>query len=235
MKFTDQQLEQAVKQVTHSLGSAPFAEKEQAFSPAFEAKIERLLRTEHRKKQLKTFTRSAAAIILALVMLGGSFLLLNTEARAFTLSWCRKIIGNRYSYTFTGDHTGETLPQVEITALPEGYVLYQDSKGDQTRLLRYRKPVEGKSTIIPLSLEYSWMQDGFATMLLEDNLHTLTCTQVTVNGRPADLYRSVSNRNSIRNHYLLWMDEDSGIFFYLSTRLSAEETIAVAESIRPVK
>ena len=116
MKSTDQQLEQAAKQVTHALGSAPFVEEEQAFSPAFEAKIERLLRTECRKRQLKTFARSAAAIILVLVMLGGSFLLLNTEARAFTLSWCRKIIGNRYSYTFTGDHTGETLPQVEITA-----------------------------------------------------------------------------------------------------------------------
>ncbi len=235
MKLTDQQLELAAKQVTKAMGNAPFSEEEQTFSPEFEKKVARMLKKQRHGTSLRAFARSAAAIVLALVMLGGSFLLLNTEARAFTLSWYRKVIGNRYSYTFTGDHEGEPLPQFEITALPEGYVLYQDSESDQTRLLRYRKPVEGKSTIIPLSLEYSWMQDGFATMLLEDNLHTLTCTQVTVNGCPADLYRSVSNRNSIRNHYLLWMDEESGIFFYLSTRLSAEETIAIAESIHPLK
>lgn len=231
MILRDKDLEQAAKQVCRSLAEDHPEVSTEPFSPAFEASMERLLRTERHRNRWKALARSAAAILLILATLGGSVLLLNTEARALTLSWCRKIIGNRYSYTFTGDHTGETLPQVEIT-LPEGYVLYHDSKGDKTRLLRYRKPVEGKSTIIPLSLEYSWMQDGFAAMLVEDTLHTLTYTQVTVNGCPADLYRSVTKNSSIRNCYLLWMDEDTGIFFYLSTRLSPEETIAVAESIR---
>jgi hypothetical protein len=235
MKISDKDLEQAAKIVCSSLSEELPAISNEPFSPAFEEKMEQLLRTEHQNKRWKVFARNTAAIVVVLLTLGGSILLLNTEARALTLSWCRKIIGDRYSYTFTGDHTGERLPDVEITALPEGYVLYDDSNGDKTRLLRFRKPVEGKSTIIPLSLEYSWMQDDFATMILDDEYNSLTCMQVTVNGCPADLYLSVSKKTSIRHHYLLWMDEDSGIFFYLNTRLPAEETIAVAESIHIVK
>ena len=86
MKISDKDLEQAAKKVCSSLSEELPAISNEPFSPAFEEKMEQLLRTEHQNKRWKVFARNTAAIVVVLLTLGGSILLLNTEARALTLS-----------------------------------------------------------------------------------------------------------------------------------------------------
>ena len=65
--------------------------------------------------------------------------------------------------------------------------------------------------------------------------HTVNEQLVTVNGKPAHLYEDVNPSNGQRHYILVWIDQEAGLVFRLGTSLSIDETIAVAESVRPVK
>ena len=235
MKFTDQQLEQAAKQVTHALGSAPFVEEEQVFSPAFEERMTRLMKQQNRRKWLKRIACSAASVLLLLVIGGGLFLTFNLEARALAQAWYRCVSARRYTYHFTEDRRGQPLPDYEATWLPEGYRHTSTRRYKNTVRVGYQKQSPNARYIIPIGLEYFWISDQMSMIVGEYGDHKLIPQEVTVNGSPAQLYEEINLRDGSRDYDLVWIDQEVGLVFRLATSLSAEETIAVAESIRPVK
>ncbi len=237
MKLTDQQLEQAAKQVINALGSAPFAEEEQTVSPAFEEQMARLLKQRKRRKWLKRIACSAASVLLLLVIGGGLLLTFDLEAQAIAGAWYRSVSAERHTYRFTEDRRGQPLPDYEATWIPEGYRYTKTTRFKNTTRVGYRKESRYERYITPMGFEYFWISDQ-VTMLVhvgDYGGHTITEQPVTVNGNTAYLYEDINRWNNTRNYDLVWIDREAGLVFRLGTSLSAEETIAVAESIRPVK
>jgi len=237
MKFTDQELKQAAKQAMLSMAAAvsPAEEVDDAFSPEFEESMARMLRKHRWKNVLKKLTCSAAAIFLLAVMGGGLFLTFNLEAQAMASAWYRSISAERYTYHFTEDRRGQSLPDYEATWLPEGYRHSRTRRYKNTTLVGYKKDDPKARYIIPMGLEYFWISDQVTMIVGEYGGHTVTERAVTVNGTPAHLYEDFNPWNETTHYVLVWVDQEAGLVFRLGTSLSAEETIAVAESIRPVK
>lgn len=225
MKFTDQQLEQAAKQVTHALGSAPFVEEEQVFSPAFEARIERLLHTQRRKKLLNTLVRSAAAVLMMVIILCGTVLTFDAEARAGVLYHWRSFSLRTGSYSFTNAEVDIPLEEYIVTAegctctinVAEGkYCLQMYESDNHVFFLKYCRMVSSQNFTISTPF---WDKDA-------------SISKVTINGLEGDLYRtSVATRPNT----LVWMDTNSGIAFILFGAMPCNDLIALAESIRPVQ
>lgn len=235
MKLTDRQLEQAAKQVRNALGSAPFAEEEQEVSPAFEARMTSLLQQQKRRKWFRRIACTAASLLLFLVIGGGLFLTFDLEARAMAMAWCRSVSAEKYTYRFTEDRRGQPLPDYEATWLPEGYCHSRTRRYKNTTLVGYKKEDPKARYVIPMGFEYFWISDQVTMIVGKYGGHTVTEQAVTVNGIPAHLYEDFNPWNETTHYILVWMDQEAGLVFRLGTSLSAEETIAVAESIRPVK
>ncbi|MBR5536584.1 MAG: DUF4367 domain-containing protein [Clostridia bacterium] len=235
MKFDDKQLAQAAKELSHAMGTSLSKPEEQVFSPAFEEKMEQLLKKQRRQKYLKRIACSAASILALLITVGCLFLALNTEARAYLQTWYRSVSIGRYTYRFNEDRRGQPLPDYEVTWLPEGYRYNRTRRFENTTLVSYRKESPTERYITPLGLEYFWISDQMALTVGAYGNHTVTQQQVTVNGKPAHLYENINSSNGQRDYILVWIDQEAGLVFRLGTSLSIEETIAVAENIRPVK
>jgi len=235
MKFDDKQLEQAAKELSRAMGAAFTPPEEPAFSPAFEEKMERLLKKQRRQKMLKRLACGAASILLLLVMAGGLFLTFDLEARAMAQAWYRSVSAGRYTYRFTEDRRGQPLPDYEATWLPEGYRHTSTRRYKNTVRVGYQKQPPNARYITPMGLEYFWISDQMTMIVGDYGGHSVLTREVTVNGNPAQLYEDINPRNGSRDYDLVWIDQEAGLVFRLATSLSAEETIAVAESIRPVK
>lgn len=235
MKLTDEKLKQAAGQVAQTMGSMPLPSEEPTFSPVFEEKMTRLLRQQKRLKLWKRLACGAASILLLLVMTGTMVLTLNIEAQAIFQTWRRSVSAGRYTYRFTEDRRGQQLPYYEITKLPEGYFHKRTTRFENSALVSYQKQAPNAKYIDPLGLEYFWISDQVAMIVGEYGGHTVTAQQVTVNGTPAHLYEDINPSNGMRHYVLVWIDQDAGLVFRLGTCLTAEETIAAAESIHPIE
>ena len=150
-------------------------------------------------------------------------------------AWYRSISAEKYTYRFTEDRRGQPLPDYEATWLPEGYRHSRTRRYKNTTLVGYKKDDPKARSIIPMGLEYFWISDQVTMIVGEYGGHTVTERAVTVNGTPAHLYEDFNPWNETTHYVLVWVDQEAGLVFRLATSLSAEETIAVAESIRPVK
>lgn len=234
MRFDDKQLEQAAKELSRAMGTSLPEPEEQVFSPAFEGKMKQLLKKQRRHKFLKCAVYSAASILILLVMVGGLFLTFNLEARAMVQAWYRSVSAEKYTYRFTEDRRGQPLPDYEATWLPEGYCHSRTRRYKNTTLVGYKKEDPKARYIIPMGFEYFWISDQVTMIVGEYGGHTVTQQEVTVNGKPAHLYEDFNPWNETLHYVLVWVDQEAGLVFRLGTSLSAEETIAVAESIRPI-
>ena len=235
MKFDDKQLAQAAKELSHAMGTSLSKPEEQVFSPAFEERMTRLMKQQNRRKWLKRIACSAASVLLLLVIGGGLFLTFNLEARAMASAWYRSISAEKYTYRFTEDRQGQPLPDYEATWLPEGYRHSRTRRYKNTTLVGYKKDDPKARYIIPMGLEYFWISDQVTMIVGEYGGHTVTERAVTVNGTPAHLYEDFNPWNETTHYILVWIDQEAGLVFRLGTSLSIDETIAVAESVRPVK
>ena len=235
MKFDDKQLEQAAKKLSCAMGTSLPEPEEQVFSPSFEEKMKQLLKRQRRQKYLKRIACSAASILALLITVGCLFLALNTEARAYLQTWYRSVSIGRYTYRFNEDRRGQPLPDYEVTWLPEGYRYNRTRRFENTTLVGYRKESPTERYITPLGLEYFWISDQMALTVSAYGNHTVAQQQVIVNGKPAHLYEDINTSNGQRHYILVWIDQEAGLVFRLGTSLSIDETIAVAESVRPVK
>lgn len=235
MKFDDKQLAQAAKELSHAMGTSLSKPEEQVFSPAFEEKMEQLLKKQRRQKYLKRIACSAASILALLITVGCLFLALNTEARAYLQTWYRSVSIGRYTYRFNEDRRGQPLPDYEVTWLPEGYHYNRTRRFENTTLVGYRKESPTERYITPLGLEYFWISDQVTMIVGKYGGHTVTEQAVSVNGIPAHLYKDFNPWNETTHYILVWIDQEAGLVFRLGTSLSIDETIAVAESVRPVK
>lgn len=197
------------------LSSLPEPEDcEHDFSPAFEKKMRPLLRRSQHPVLYRA-ARQAAACFLALLVLSGVWLGVDTEARAAFFRWVREVLPTQIVYQFAGQPTacGVYRP----AWVPEGYEEVDSWEG----IVIYVN-AQGKN----LSLQYGPMQEGSALYVTDTDKTVLT--SVDVNGIPGEFYLSTDPHIS---NSLLWLDEDAGMFFTISGFPEEDDILHMAESV----
>lgn len=229
MKITDEALYQHVAEARDIwLDALPKDDElpEHQFSDGFMSSLETMEvqeKAQHKKKSRSPFSR-VAAVFLAVLIGSGTWLGINTEARAAFTQWIRDIWEDGVVYTFVGESPDTLLPDFHCSWLPEGMETAEFGRLNQQGYMVYF----GENDL-HCSLDYSYMQEGSAHFISPSGEDGLRHEVVEINGMPGDFY--IESEDGL-SHVLLWFDEDAGIAFSLHSNLPPEDILRMAESVK---
>lgn len=198
-------------------------ENQYSFPPKFERKIQRLKRRADHPVFYKTMHR-VASIALAILIISGTWVTANAEARAAVIGWVKEIYTTYIVYIFGGESQNTTTQTDYRPAwLPDGYTESYCDRSEDTIFVAYTNET-GQM------MNFSYIHGPDETKWLVDRNNMVT-TQVRVNDNAADLFISTDSDYA---NAIMWSDaEDTA--FYLSGFVDEAALIRIAESVVPVK
>ena len=208
--MTEQVLNQLTRRVMLDavrLEYDPLETEPHAFSPAFERRMKRLLRRGRHPVWHKTL-HAAACLLLALLLSGCAVLAVSPEAREVFSGWVREVHETYFLYHF--ETSAEDCP-VKGDEIPQGLdagksvLTCEDGKG-------------GRLTI-------TYAQEFDVTGLRPDECKA-DAVSVLVGEDRAFWF---PGREGTR--HLVWVDGESGVFFWISGPLAGEELIRIGEGM----
>ena len=228
MKITDEALYQHAAEARDIwLDTLPKDDElpEHQFSDEFMASFEAMKKQDkvQRKKKSLRPLRRVAAVFLAFLIGSGTWLGVNTEARAAFTQWIRNIWEDGVVYTFVGESPDKSIPDFHCTWLPEGM-----KAEELVHLGQQGYTVYFGENDLHCSLDYSYMQEGSAHFISPSGEDGLRHEVVEINGMPGDFYIEKEEGHS---HVLLWFDEKTSIAFTLHSNLPPEDILRMAESV----
>ena len=193
---------------------------EHSFSPSFERKMKRLLRRGRHPIWYKAL-HAAACLLLALLLSGCAVLAVSPAAREAFAGWVREVHDTYFSYQYVGpdQDVQEDLTKIAFlpTWLPEGY---QEAERPQLYgMVNISYEADGKETAV-----FGYAPELSMTVYTEN----AEAHEAQVHGRRADLYLDGQEGN---RNVLVWTDEDTGFFLWISAPFSGEELVKMAESV----
>lgn len=198
-------------------------EKQHSFPSKFERKIERLKRRADHPVFYKTMHR-VASIVLAILIISGTWVTANAEARAAVIGWVKEIYSTYIVYIFGGESQNTTTPtDYRPTWIPDGYADSYYDRSEDTTFVAYTN-----ETGQMINFSYIHAPDESKWLVDRNNMVT---TQVRVNDNAAELFISTDSDYS---NAIIWSDADDNAF-YLSGFVDEAELIRIAESVVPVK
>ena len=225
--ISEEMLREAAQEATKAyLESLPEPEEcQHTFSPAFERRMNRLLRRE-KHKTLYPSLRRIAGFLLVLVLCGGVFLGTNAQAREAFFGWISEQVEGVRRYF----HVGEATPSSEIVRyqidIPEGYQL-EDSQ-EREAFFDYFYENEAKEYI---TFTYQYVTETSIGETYFDDREAEK-KQITIHGNPADLYISYSEEE---DNTVVWVDQKTGALISITAFMDEEALIELAESVAPVE
>lgn len=165
------------------------------------------------------------AVILLVILLGFSGLMASSPTvRAAVLQWVTEWYETHIIYRYAGAAITGTLPQYEITELPEGYVEAENERIERQNYVSivYQDSETGKT----LYFDYVYMQQGSAIDFVTEDVEI---EPTKVNGMDGHLLL-VEDWENMQNT-VTWVDKDNNIQFSLSAHLSNIDILHVAESV----
>ena len=195
------------------------------FTTQFEEKIEKLKKAAARKASWKKFARSAVAAVLVILIAFSMLCVFNTEVRAAVVTWIKETFGTYTTYWF---NSGENLvlPEYELTWIPEDTELISSSSSDRMCVFAYQCNTGGGFT-----LNYAIANENSQISVYSlDDYHESEA--ININGHNGDLYLS---DNPDDPHALVWLDEDNNVVFIITSNLTVEDILHIANSIKLVK
>lgn len=228
--ITDEMLESAAGELENAmLAEMPDPKACQyEFSARFERKMKKLIyRADH--PFIANLGFRIAAVILAILLLGGSVLLVSEDARAAFVGWIsEKRADGSFYYTYYNDFQPEGVPtHFRLESVPEGYTLWKHNTGGYGESFVYIN--DGGTRL--LSFSYYIIRENSAGALSISRT-TSVHKEVLVNGRHADL---LLKDKSIDSSNIVWTDYDGAILFCIGGYLDEEELIYMAEHIVAVE
>lgn len=223
--MTDQALDSMLRRVLLDADCQQYSEAiddlpECDFSPAFEKKMQKLIRRANHPIRYRV-AQVAACLLLAALLSGCTVLAVSPEARAAFVGWVRET----YETWFVYRYTGEEQPPSENTVyaptwVPDGYdeivapqvgtfarTQYENLNSDLLTV-SYLKGTEKSS--LSVEWEGAIVQKSFVGSL------------------PADLYLNPNDGPNI----LVWTDYERDAAFWITAPLPEKELVKVAESIQ---
>lgn len=219
MNITDDMLRQsAVIARDAMLASLPEPEDCPAdCSPRLRRRLDRMLRRQRRPVFYRAM-RQIAACLLAVLVLGGGWLAVDSEARASFFQWARQAYETQIVYRFAGEAAERGVYRVGW--VPEGYTEWKVSEGAVVTVYY----VNASEEIMDFS--YGPMQEGAAIAITDTDQAVMKPSEI--NGFSGTLYLSTDPALS---NALVWMDEEKGMFFGISGLLDESDMLHMAESV----
>ena len=199
-----------------------------AFSARFVRRMAALIRKQKRSPSARrafTIAKRAAVLLLVLLLCGGLFLAVNTEARAAVLQWFRETFSHSVLYRFPEAQTDAPLPACTMGWVPEGFELSESYYDESTICFFTYRETDGSRGF---SLDYSYMFDGTHIELLNiDDPGRIEA--VEINGMDGEFCpaNDPSDYSS-----LVWFDEPRGIVFDLAGDISREDILHIAREVK---
>lgn len=223
--ITDDELTIAAAMVSEAmLRSLPEPEEcTGQFSSQFEEKIEKLKKTAVRKANWKKFARSAVAAVLVVLISFSLLFAFNTEVRATVVTWFKEIFGTYTTYWFSSSEE-KTLPEYELTWVPDGYEIIIDELLPDSRTIVYQL---GDNVTESFVFSYCLAkEDSASTIYTFDDGYIIE--EVSINGCHGEFYESV---NELESHALVWLDEYTNTVNTIISYLSKDQMIEIANNI----
>lgn len=219
--ITDEMLAQAAAELADAINaSLPTPEEcHHQFSAKFERKMKRLIyRTNHPIQH--RILRSAASILLVILLGFSSVLAVSVEAREAVFGWIREQYESFYEYFFEGQPGNEEPAAYYPEWLPDGFKHEAtfDIAGGETLLY-----VGSDGTIAEFS--YSTAPESFS-MLIEN----VECEQqpVVIHGYEGTLY--IPTDPSLSSG-VIWVDDATNTIFHVSASIETDQILKIAEHI----
>lgn len=223
--MTDQALDQLTRRLLLDavrLEYAPQLESppDDAFSPAFERRMKKLLRRAAHPVRYR-FVQAAACAALVVVLSGCSVLAFSAEARAAFMGWVREVYASWSVYRYTGEAEQDVMDTVYYPAwVPQGYALLREPQpGDFVHALYENQDRQ--------LLRLSYLRGEHDTSL-QVQWKGAVVEAVSVKGHPAELYRNPEDGPNV----LVWAEPERDAVFWLTAALPPEEMVQVAENVQ---
>jgi len=189
------------------------------FSARFEHKMKKLIHRANHPMQ-HYILRSAASIVLVLLIGFGSILTVSAEAREIVFGWFKQQYKSFYEYFFEGEPITSDSYQYCPDWMPDGFILVTsfEIEGGETYIY---SDDNGKTAQFSYSSNPATLEMYIESVDYEHR-------QVSIKGLPGDIYGAP---NSMESSELIWTDNSSGNIFHVSAPVSEDEIIKIAENI----
>lgn len=216
--MTEKQLRQAAEEYVQALAEGLDAPEEHTFSRRFERGMRGLL-AKSAHPAWAAFGRAVASFAMVMLVLFGSVLAVDTEARELFLGWFRQQMDGAVHFSSRNPSQEDT--QYQLTWIPEGYefydlvqeyggetVLYANEAGDLLRFTYLHSSENGETYL------FTGEHDE---------------KQISVQGMTGTLYLP---HDTINGKDLIWQNE-AGTLFEISGRCDENVLLRMAESVTP--
>ena len=227
--MTDQALDSMLRRVLLDADCQQYSEAidelpECDFSPAFEKKMQKLIRRASHPIRYR-IAQIAACLLLAALLSGCTVLAVSPEARAAFVGWVRTFYTPEefppyYRYTYSGEEAPQ-LPEgvaYRPTWVPEGYQVLDECHNSPGHTHITFENADGNQ------MDFICMTEGGVLQIIPDKGDEVKETQVS--GLPADLYLSANSSA------LIWNSEDGALLFWIcGMGFSEDALLRMAESV----
>lgn len=200
------------------------AECEHEFSPSFQRKMRRIFR-KAKHPIIYKLPKYAACFVLTTVLISGTWLTVDAEARTAFFAWVREQYEAFIEYRFVGDATqNDKSKQYELTELPDGFFENDRMESNGNAVVIYQN--ESGEVI-----QFSYSQgDDSISLFLESSASDVQT--VRIENVDAEFYLS---GNSDVSNALVWKSEDGNTFFCITATLPQNIMLQLAESVQVQK
>ncbi len=209
---------QAAQEYVQALSDSLEAPEEHRFSRRFEKRMQRLL-TKAAHPAWTAFGRAVASFAMVMLVLFGSVLAVDVEARELLLGWFRQQADGAVHFSSRNPSQEDT--RYQLTWIPEGYefydlvqeqngetILYANEAGDLLRFTYLHSSENGETYSFPGEHEEK---------------------QVSIQGTTGTLYLPYDKQIGPG---VIWQNE-AGTLFEISGRCDENVLLRMAESVRP--
>lgn len=165
--------------------------------------------------------RHAAAVLLVLVLSAAVLVTVSPQVQADITRWVAEQTGNVLDFQFRGDSPAQSIPQYQITALPEGYVETERTDSFAAGNVTYKNS-DGDMIL----LDYAYMQDGASSRFVLNDTDTMS--DIRVSGMPGKMILSTEEKSF---DCILWIDAAQNLQFTITAAAEESVIIAMAESV----
>lgn len=229
--MTDQALDSMLRRVLLDADCQQYGEAidelpECDFSPAFEKKMQKLIRRADHPIRYR-IAQVVACLLLAALLSGCTVLAVSPEARAAFVGWVREMYETYVEYRYTGENqvTPPSVIYYRPTWIPEGYQEITVEESTSQTYIYYEK--EDKLLVFCCTMD----ADAATLKIISDNGDILDVQNVKIGDSSADLY--IDPKENAASD-IVWINEN-GTLFFIHGQLSGDELIKMAESVEAVQ
>ena len=216
--MTEKQLRQAAEEYVQALSESLEAPEVHTFSRRFERKMRGLL-TKSAHPAWAAFGRAVASFAMVLLVLFGSVLAVDAEARELLLGWFRQQMDGAVHFSSRNPSQEDT--QYQLTWIPDGYEFYDSMQLDGGEDILY---VNEAGDFFAFSYQHS-SENGETYFFPGEHEEK----RVSVQGTTGTLYLPHDKTNG---KDLIWQNE-AGTLFAVSGRCDEAVLLRAAESVSP--